>query len=71
MSKSWPLFVYLRPFLVKISIQIEKSTDGVLGIRTRGRRRNHGAMAATHSKLILSIVNYDFLYSLVTLLLKN
>ena len=47
MSKSWPLFVYLRPFLVKISIQIEKSTDGVLGIRTRGRRRNHGAMAAT------------------------
>ena len=49
MSKSWPLFVYLRPFLVKISIQIEKSTDGVLGIRTRGRRRNHGAMAATRT----------------------
>ena len=32
-------FVYFRPFLIKISIiQIEKSVDGVLGIRTRGRR---------------------------------
>ena len=31
-----PLFVYFRSFLVTISI--EKSIDGVLGIRTRGRR---------------------------------
>ena len=31
-------FVYFRSFLVTISIQIEKSIDGVLGIRTQGRR---------------------------------
>ena len=30
------LFVYFRSFLVTISIKIEKSIDGVLGIRTRG-----------------------------------
>ena len=30
--------VYFCTFLVTISIQIEKSVDGVLGIRTRGRR---------------------------------
>ena len=30
-------FVYFRPFLITISIlQIEKSVDGVLGIRTQG-----------------------------------
>ena len=29
---------YFRSFLVTISIQTEKSIDGVLGIRTRGRR---------------------------------
>ena len=56
MGQSRPLFVYLCPFLITISIQIEKSVDGVLGIRTRGLRicrwrRNHGAMAAA---LILS-----------------
>ena len=32
------LSVYFRSFLVTISIQIEKSVDGVLGIRTWGRR---------------------------------
>ena len=37
MGQSRPLF-YFRSFLVTISIQIEKSIDGVLGIRTRGRR---------------------------------
>ena len=31
-------FVYFCSFLVTISIQIEKSVDGVLGIRTQGRR---------------------------------
>ena len=31
-----PLFIYFRSLLVTISI--EKSIDGVLGIRTRGRR---------------------------------
>ena len=40
--KKWAspgLFFYFRSFLVTISIlQIEKSIDGVLGIRTRGRR---------------------------------
>ena len=30
--------VYFCSFLITISIQIEKSIDGVLGIRTRGRR---------------------------------
>ena len=35
-----PLFVYFRSFLITISviIQIEKILDGVLGIRTHGRR---------------------------------
>ena len=52
MGQSRPLFVYFRCFLDTISIiQIEKSVDRVLGIRTRGRsgrhRQNHGAMAAT------------------------
>ena len=37
MGQSRPLFVYFRSFLT-ISIQIEKSVDGVLGIRTWGRR---------------------------------
>ena len=37
MGQSRPLFVYFRYFLDTISI-IEKSVDGVLGIRTRGRR---------------------------------
>ena len=31
-------FVYFRSLLVTISIQIEKSVDGVLGIQNRGRR---------------------------------
>ena len=38
MGQSWPLFVYFHSFLITISIQIEKSIDGVLGIQTRGRR---------------------------------
>ena len=39
MGQSRPLFVYYLYFLDTISItQIEKSVDGVLGIRTRGRR---------------------------------
>ena len=39
MGQSRPLFVYFRYFLDTISIiQIEKSLDGVLGIRTQGRR---------------------------------
>ena len=37
MGQSRPLFVYFRYFLITISI-IEKSIDGVLGIRTWGRR---------------------------------
>ena len=37
MGQSRPLFVYFRSFLT-ISTQIQKSVDGVLGIRTRGRR---------------------------------
>ena len=47
MGHSRPLFVYFRSFLVTISIQIEKSIDGVLGPQDGRRRRNHGAMAAT------------------------
>ena len=38
MGQSRPLFVYFCYFLITISIQIEKSIDGVLGIRTQGRR---------------------------------
>ena len=34
-----PLFVYFRPFVITISkLQIVKSIDGVLGIRTQDRR---------------------------------
>ena len=48
MGQSRPLFVYFCYFLITISIiQIEKSIDGVLGIRTQDRRQNHGAMSAT------------------------
>ena len=41
MGQSRPLFVYFRSFLIPITIsiiQIEKSIDRVLGIRTRVRR---------------------------------
>ena len=38
MGQSRPLFVYFRSFLITISIQIEKSVDGVIGIQTWGRR---------------------------------
>ena len=39
MGQSRPLFVYFHYFPTTISIiQIEKSIDGVLGIRTRGCR---------------------------------
>ena len=38
MGQSRPIFVYFRSFLIIISTQIEKSIDGELGIRTRGRR---------------------------------
>ena len=39
MAQSRPLFVYIRPVLIMISItQIGKSVDGVLGIRTQGCR---------------------------------
>ena len=76
MGQSRPLFVYFRSFLITISIQIEKSIDCVLGIRTRwpqdGRHRwNHGAMAATH-EIFLSysiIMKYVFLKSLHSLVL--
>ena len=40
MGQSRPLFVYFRSFLIPITIsiiQIEKSIDDVLGIRTQGR----------------------------------
>ena len=37
-GQSRRLFVYFRSFLTTISIQTEKSIDGVLGIRTRGRQ---------------------------------
>ena len=32
MDQSLPLFVYFRSFLITISIQFEKSIDGMLGI---------------------------------------
>ena len=38
MGQSIPLFVYFHSYLITISIQIEKSEDGVLGIQTRGRK---------------------------------
>ena len=38
MGQSRPLFVYFSSFLITISIQIEKSINGVLGIQTRSRR---------------------------------
>ena len=41
MNQSRPFFVYFRPFIIQITIltiQIEKSINGVLEIWTRGRR---------------------------------
>ena len=41
MADSGRFFVYFRPYLIPITIsikRIEKSIDGVLGIRTRGCR---------------------------------
>ena len=60
MGQSRPIFVYFRSFLIIISTQIEKSIDGELGIRTRGRRmvgagQKHGAMAATLNFTLLHI----------------
>ena len=39
MGQCRQLFVYFRPFYIKIKFQIEKSVDVVVGIRTRGRCR--------------------------------
>ena len=41
MDQSRPIIVYFRSFLIPITIsiiKIEKSVDGVLGIRTQGHR---------------------------------
>ena len=38
MGRSRSFFVYFRPFHNTNQLQIEKSIDGVLGIRTQGRR---------------------------------
>ena len=47
MGQSRPLFVYFRSFLFTNSIiQIEKSIDGALGIRTWGRRIDVAMAAA-------------------------
>ena len=47
MGQSRPLFVYFHSFLITISkIHIEKSVDGVLGIRTCGCRME-GAYVTT------------------------
>ena len=43
MGQYRPLFVCFRSFLVIVSMQTEKSIDGVLGIQTWGRR-----MVAAH-----------------------
>ena len=71
MGQSRPLFVYFRYFLDTISI-IEKSVDGVLGIRTRGpqdgrRRRNHGAMAATYLDKLINTLFHKLKHCIVTL----
>ena len=58
MGQSRPLFVYSRYFLDTISIiQIEKSIDGVLGTRTRGRRMV-GADETTELYKRSTIANY-------------
>ena len=64
MGQSRPLFVYFRSFLLTISIQIEKSIDGVLGIQTRGHRMvgadtNPGAMAATSGQSYKALYDCD------------
>ena len=58
MGQSRPLLNYFRTFLITISkIQIEKNVDGVHGIRTWGRRQNHGAMASAqhHCYFVMKI----------------
>ena len=58
MGQSRPLFVYFRYFLDTISIiQIEKSIDGVLGIRTRGRRMV-GADGTTELEMKFFVLEY-------------
>ena len=57
MDQSQPLFVYFRPILITISImQIEKSIDGVLGIRTDDRRRV-GAEDTYHRAMVAASTN--------------
>ena len=59
-------FVYYCSFLITISIQIEKSIDGVLGIRTRGLRMV-GADYGGHPMVILLVTfrSYRLLFSSV------
>ena len=58
MGQSRPLFGYFRYFLDTISIiQIEKSTDGVLGIRTRPHRLV-GADETTDGGLLQLVFSY-------------
>ena len=57
MGQSRPLLVYFRSLLVTISIKIEKSIDGVLGIRTWGHRMV-GADETTEIWRSVKLVSY-------------
>ena len=61
MGQSRPLFVYFRPSNITFQIQIEKSVDVVLGIRTRGRRMV-GPVESTELRLP-SIIQHMFFKS--------
>ena len=66
MGQSRPLFVYFRSLLVTISIQIEKSVDGVLGIQNRGRRM---VCADKTTELWRPLLSHVFLH--ISLLYSN
>ena len=64
-------FVYFRPFLVTISIiQIEKSIDGVLGIRTQGRRMVGADKAKEQWRLPFISLSFSYIYFPLSLLLS-
>ena len=63
-------FVYFCSFLVTISLQIEKSIDGMLGIQTRGRRMV-GVDKTMAPKKFYNINNYWYFLLWSFLLLRS
>ena len=67
MGQSRPLFVYFRPFLIAISIIQDVCLGFEPGSQNGRRRRNHGAMAATHLTVKVNLVNTRFIHFILVL----